>query len=124
MVDIKERPTNRISLGRKGEKYAAKHLKEKGYHVVEQNYRCRMGEVDIIAKDGDVWVFVEVKTRRNNRYGTPGESITNEKKEHFVNTVAHYAMVKGIYDKEMRIDVIEVFVDGIRIEINHIPDAF
>jgi len=67
----------REDRGAWGEQYAAQYLQEQGYEIVEQNYRYgRVGEIDIVARDGDTWVFVEVKTRRSHRFGLPEEAVT------------------------------------------------
>jgi putative endonuclease len=63
--------STKAEIGRKGEELALRHLKRLGYRIVEQNYRCPLGEVDIVAREGDTLVFVEVKTRRYRSYGLP-----------------------------------------------------
>ncbi|GAA2025397.1 YraN family protein [Agromyces tropicus] len=65
-----------IELGRRGEQVAAEHLEARGMRVVDRNWRCRHGEIDLVLRDGSVLVFVEVKTRTGVRYGHPFESIT------------------------------------------------
>ncbi len=98
-------------LGRVGEVVACQYLRKKGYRIVEQNFRCKLGEVDIIAKDGDVYVFTEVKTRRNKKYGRPIEAINAYKLRNIIQTVQVYVKKKHLYSYDLRIDVIEVFVD-------------
>ena len=78
--------THRIRLGKWGEGVAVRFLQEKGYVLVATNYRCRWGEVDIVAQEGDDLVFVEVRTRRSVLYGTPEESITAAKARKLVAT--------------------------------------
>ena len=73
-----------------GEKLAADFLTKQGYEIIETNFRCREGEVDIIAKDGDYLVFIEVRTKSSRMFGSPEESITARKKEHLKNVVARY----------------------------------
>ncbi len=66
-------------LGRHGEQLAAQHLLARGYRIVDRNWRCRHGEIDLVARDGDALVFVEVKTRTSTAYGHPFEAITRTK---------------------------------------------
>ncbi|MGI6752386.1 MAG: YraN family protein [Anaerovoracaceae bacterium] len=113
-----------IIVGKVAEEYATRYLEEKGYQIIERNYRCRLGELDIVARTGYLWAFVEVKGRRSDRYGTPAEAITTGKQKRFINAVNHYVMTKDIDDEDMRIDVVEVFIDGDRMRINHILNAF
>jgi putative endonuclease len=71
------------TLGCNGEELAAKFLKKKGYRIVARNYKTHIGEIDIIAKEGDTTVFVEVKTRANNSFGYPFESVNKSKRQKF-----------------------------------------
>ena len=72
-------------IGKKGETVAVRYLKKQGYRIVEQNYRSKVGEIDIIARDKQSLVFVEVKTRTNEKFGLPETSITQEKLEKIQN---------------------------------------
>lgn len=103
-------------LGKKGERKAARYLKRKGYKIVERNYRTPFCEIDIIAKRGDVFVFCEVKTRLNDRFGTPAEAVDNRKQSLYIKAAERY-VPDGI---TARFDVIEVFGD----KINHLENAF
>ena len=78
--------TPRIRLGNWGEGVAGRFLQEKGYRLLDANYRCRWGEVDIVAQEGDELVFVEVRTRRGAEYGTPEESVTAAKSRRLIAT--------------------------------------
>ena len=80
----------RLDLGKFGEKLAMKKIKRLGYRCIERNYRCPLGEVDIIARDGDCLVFVEVRTKTNKDFGRPEESITEAKKRRLVATALNY----------------------------------
>lgn len=71
-------------IGEIGEELARHHLQAKGYRMVATNYRCRWGEIDLIARDGPEWVFVEARARRSRAYGGPEESLTETKKQHLV----------------------------------------
>ena len=81
---------NRVRLGKRGEEMAAGYLKSAGYGILASNYRCRWGEIDLIARDGEELAFVEVRTRRSNDYGTPQESITRRKTQHLMAAAQDY----------------------------------
>ena len=80
----------RVSLGRQGEELAAEELGRQGYSIIARNWRCYMGEVDLVALRGDTWFFFEVRTRRGRAYGTPEESVTPRKKERMVDVARMY----------------------------------
>ncbi len=114
--------------GQCGEDAAAAFLKKKGYKIIERNYRNKIGEIDIIAKNGENLVFVEVKTRKNEEFGTPAEAVTYYKKQKIVNTAKFY-LYKNPTTLNIRFDVIEVYgnFDGITFtleEINHYEQVF
>ncbi|MEG0829964.1 MAG: YraN family protein [Anaerovoracaceae bacterium] len=107
-------------IGKLGENTAAEYLKGDGYQILCRNFRCRAGEIDIIAMKGYNLAFVEVKTRRTNIYGTPGESVTPFKQSHLKTAAQYYLSSKpkgGIRPQNLQFDVIEIV-------INHICDAF
>ncbi len=101
-------PTPRTRLGNQGEELARRFLQEKGYLILDVNYRCRWGEIDIVAQDGDEAVFVEVRTRRSTLYGTPEESITEAKTQRLLATAQDYLQVRGQESKNWRIDLVSV----------------
>ena len=106
-------PTARSRLGTYGEGVARKYLKGKGYRIVDTNFRCPWGEVDIVAQEGVCLVFVEVRTRRDPlSYGTPEESLTRRKRDKLVATAETY--IQGCTDspEEWRIDLIGVYLDS------------
>lgn len=109
-------------LGFFGERKAAKFLKRKGYEIRERNFRSKLGEVDIIAKLGEVVAFVEVKTRRTHTYGEPNEAVDDERQGRYRRAANFYFYKNGlsVYDFTVRFDVIEVTKRG----INHIENAF
>ncbi|MBQ7039972.1 MAG: YraN family protein [Clostridia bacterium] len=115
----------RQSIGKTGEIAAAKFLKKLGYKIVEMNYKNRYGEIDIIARDKNYTVFVEVKTRTSTDFGYAAEAV-NYKKQQKIITVAQ--MYPGItYNSYMRYDIIEVYIDKTSkkvTDINHIKNAF
>lgn len=112
-----------VSRGRRGEQVAAEYVKRKGYRVLEQNYRLRQGEIDLIAQDGDTLVFFEVKTWRT--YGTEAipYSIDRMKQKRILSIAKVYLQEHPEYDgRPVRFDVI--FVRGESERIEHYPHAF
>lgn len=107
-------------FGRAGEIKAADFLKKKGYKILETNYKTHIGEIDIIAKDGEYTVFCEVKTRTDDEFGSPSEAVTAKKREKYRKVATEYLMRKSDLDVPCRFDVIEI-ENG---KINHIIDAF
>lgn len=80
----------RHEIGKLGEDLAIKYLKEKGYEIIERNFRCKQGEIDIIAKTKEEYVFIEVKTRTNQMYGNPVDAVNNTKKKHIYSATEYY----------------------------------
>ena len=101
----------RRDTGILGEKLAADFLRERGYKIVETNYRCPEGEIDIVARHGDFLVFVEVRTRRSQQFGSPEESITLAKKERMRLAAARYRETHDDLPELWRIDVLAVELD-------------
>ena len=99
----------RHEIGKQGEEYATQYLKKIGYQIIAKNYECRQGEIDIIAKDGLEYVFIEVKTRQNLHYGMPSESVTEVKQKHIKNATKYYMYSHHLENKYIRLDVIEVY---------------
>ena len=97
----------RRKLGRRGEDLAAAHLEEWGYVVRERNWRCQAGEIDIVAEDGGCLVFVEVRTRRGQEYGSPEESVTPAKQARLAEVAQTY-LQEHSWDGDWRIDVVAV----------------
>ncbi|MBI2891135.1 MAG: YraN family protein [Nitrospirae bacterium] len=114
----------RAQLGRTGEAIAARHLRERGYRILALNYRCRYGEVDIIARRGSTLAFVEVKTRRSARYGSGAEAVSARKQGQIIRTATHYLQEKAWTECECRFDVVSVgWQNGARM-IEHLEAAF
>lgn len=107
------------SVGKLGEDLATIYLNRMGYKILARNFRCRAGEIDIIAKDIEEIVFIEVKTRTNNIYGEPSEAVDYIKKEHMIKTANYYLYINKLYNKSIRFDVIEAFLSN-KFHINHI----
>lgn len=95
-----------VSIGTLGEDTAVKILKKQGYEIIERNYRTKMGEIDIIAKDGEYTCFVEVRMRKSNNFGTPADTIDERKQRRIINTAKQYAVAKSIYDTPLRFDAV------------------
>ena len=115
---------HRRQLGKWGESVAAVHLEAKGFHIVDRNWRSTFGEIDIIARDGDELVFVEVKTRRGNRMGTPEEGLTREKAEK-LRQLAQLYLAEMELDRDWRIDLVAIEIDssGMLLRRDHIQNA-
>ena len=111
-----------MNLGGWGEEAAAKYLKKKGYTIVDRNFRCKLGEIDIIALDGAELVFVEVKTRRNQNYGLPCEAIGAEKLRRLKRLALYYTVACRAGQRDTRLDVIEILVREGRAYIHHIEN--
>lgn len=113
-------------LGQKGEKQAARFLKQKGYKIVIANYRCKYGEIDLVARDADILIFIEIKTRTSNDFGGPAAAV-NYRKQQQISKVAHHYLVTHHRndDVDARFDVICVLSPkGQQTQIEHIHDAF
>ena len=118
--------TPRIRLGRWGEDLAGRFLQDAGLQILETNYRCARGEVDIVAQDKDEVVFVEVRTRRGAEFGTPEESVTASKAQRLIATAQHYLQQKsGEGETSWRIDLVSVRLDrsGRLEDISHLRHA-
>ncbi len=101
----------RLALGARGEAAARAYLRQRGYSIEATNYRCRWGEIDIVASQGEVLVFVEVRTRRGEAFGSPQESITPRKRERLVLAAQHYLQEHSA-EPHWRIDLVAVEADG------------
>jgi putative endonuclease len=99
---------SRQGLGRRGESLAAEKLAALGYAVVARNYRCAAGEIDLIARHGETWVFVEVRARRGGKFGAPENSITPRKRRHLISAAQSYLQEHQLADVPWRIDVVAV----------------
>ena len=114
----------RTVLARAGEEAAARHLESRGLRVVERNYRCSLGEVDLIAVDGRWLVFVEVKTRSGTRFGRPAEAVTPSKQARLRRLAGHYLSERRPSQANVRFDVVEVMGRPDCFTIEHLADAF
>jgi putative endonuclease len=113
------------SLGQRGEDIAVACLRRSGYAIVARNWRCAVGEIDIIARDGECLVFVEVRTRRGDAYGSPEESITARKQAKLAEVAQTYLQATAQEGSVWRIDVIALQLGphGDVLRLNHIRNA-
>jgi len=100
----------RIKSGQVGEECAVEFLTRHGYQILERNFRNRLGEIDIIAQDGEAICFIEVKTRKTNAFGSPFESVTLAKQHKIIQVALSYLKFKGKEEAQARFDVIAVFL--------------
>ncbi len=114
----------RIALGRLGEELASRRLRKLGYEILETNYRCPLGEIDLVARDGDVLVFVEIKTRRNRPLGEAKEAVHKRKQGQLSRVALAYLKSKNLWGTKARFDVVAVGVGDEKEEVEIIRDAF
>lgn len=121
----KRQPAHRQRLGRWGEDLAASRLEAEGYVIVTRNWRCSLGEIDLIARQQDTLVFVEVKTRRSKAYGYPEEALTPRKAQKLIDLGIEYVAGLEDLDVDWRIDLIAIQIDssGKLERYEHIPGA-
>jgi len=112
--------TKQQIVGQMGEDLAVKFLKKKGYKIIERNFRAdRFGEIDIIVKDKDELVFVEVKTKTDEQFGSPEEEFTYQKKKKMYRAIQNYLFKKYLTSCDWRADLVAIdIIDG-KIDIRH-----
>lgn len=115
---------NRHQLGITGEQLAQNFLAKKGYRILTTNYRSRYGEIDIVCLDGDTVVFVEVKTRSSEKFGTPAEAVTFRKRNRLRQLAQMYLITHNLETYPVRFDVLSLIFSSPRIEIEHLIGAF
>ena len=112
-------------LGARGEDLAVKYLKKKGYKVIERNYRCQRGEIDLVARQGDTLVFVEIKSRSSSGFGLPQEAVDRFKQDKLIEVARAYLAERRLTeDISMRFDVVAVQLTATGPDIELIKDAF
>jgi putative endonuclease len=114
----------RLGLGRLGEELATRRLRSLGYEILERNYRCPLGEIDVVARDGDVLVFVEIKTRKNRPLGEAKEAVNRRKQGQLSKVALAYLKSKKLWDAKARFDVVAIGIGGEKEKIEIIRDAF
>lgn len=110
-------------LGNIGEQIASEYLKKQNYKILERNFFCKQGEIDIIAKDKQEIVFIEVKTRTNTKFGYPSEAVDNKKLKHMYKTAQYFLYKTKSLNNLIRFDVIEVLIQNGKISINQIKQV-
>ena len=121
------RPANfRQRLGAAGESAAADALQRRGYRILERNVRTALGELDLVARDGDTLCFVEVKARRSTAFGYPQEAVTRQKQWHLMRMAQWYLKARGLTGRAARFDVVAVLMgrDDRPTSVEVIPHAF
>ncbi len=113
-----------LELGRAGEAAAEALLAGKGYAVLARNFRTRGGEVDLVCRDGDTVVFVEVKTRGAGSLARPDQAVTAAKRGRLVRAAAAFLSERDLWDRPCRFDVVSVVAAGKELAASHLPDAF
>ena len=114
----------RLDLGKKGEALALKKVKRLGYKCIEQNYRCPLGEIDLIAKDGDCLVFIEIKTRKGRSLGYAKEAVNERKKRQLTKVALTYMKAKNCVNVKSRFDVVAINMREGKEQIELIQNAF
>jgi len=111
-------------LGQKGEEVAIQFLKKNGYRILETNYVCKLGEIDIIAKEKDTLTFIEVKTRTSTLFGPPQLSVTPAKQMQLSKAALYFMKEKNLENVKARFDVVAILLDPQGEKIELIRDAF
>lgn len=115
----------RLKLGAAGEQAAADFLIKHGYRILQRNYSCKSGEIDIVAEDADFLVFIEVKTRKTGSYGPGQEAVTPKKQLQISKAAQHYLAENNLFDRDARFDVVSVYMgSGPTAEVEIYKDAF
>lgn len=111
--------------GQRGEQIAVAYLQKRGYRIQQQNYRCRRGEIDIIAWDGSTLVFVEVKTKGQTAFGAPQAMVDTRKQKTITRVAMTYIQQHQLYNTALRFDVVAITLSpGGTPEVTHVPAAF
>lgn len=115
---------SRVSLGKLGEDLACDELRRRGYAILARRFRTRLGEIDIVARDGGTVVFVEVKARRSLAFGIPPESVTYRKRRRLCAMATEYLSRGSAKARSCRFDVVSVLLDGATPVVDIIRGAF
>jgi putative endonuclease len=112
-------------IGNIGERAARVYLESIGYKIIDMNYSTKFGEIDIVAYDGTILAFIEVKSRRSTRYGSPGEAVDRNKQKKLIRTALAYIAKNKTFYSQIRFDVVEVIIGDKEVkQIRLIKDAF
>ena len=125
---MKSKMYKKQSIGRFGEDTACEYLEKNKYKIIDRNFRCNQGEIDIVGYDikNNEIVFFEVKTRTSFNYGFPSEAVNKRKRAHIFNCAKYYLYCKKIENKYVRFDVIEIVIDtyNCKYKLNHLVNVF
>lgn len=111
------------NVGKFGEDEAVKYLKQKGYRILDRNFSCNRGEIDIVALDKKEIVFIEIKSRKSLKYGLSSEAVTKYKLNHIYKTAEYYLYVRNLEKEPTRIDVIEIYIKDNKVIVNHLKQV-
>lgn len=117
-------PSRHLAKGRYAEQLACDHLENRGLRPIARNYRCKVGELDLIMEEANTLVFVEVRFRRNTRYGSGAETVDRRKQAKLVAAASHYLQRNGSRGRACRFDVVSITVGHGGLAIQWIRDAF
>ena len=120
---MKDIYSEKRKFGNIGEEVVCRYLDSLGYEIIERNFMCRVGEIDIVAKDKDEFVFIEVKTRSNSCFGKPREAVDDYKQKHIYRSTRFYLHIHGLDNTFVRFDVIEVYFVNGKYKIRHLKQV-
>lgn len=115
---------DRAGLGLQGERAAEKFLRKLGYKIVTRNYRCAAGEIDLVALDGAIIVFVEVKTRTGSQHADPQDAVNPDKQRHIQRAAQFFLRQTHSEERDYRFDIIAIVVDDTGLHLEHLVEAF
>ncbi len=115
---------DRREYGNEAESAAVRHLEARGYRVRARNFRCRYGELDVVAEQGDTVCFVEVRMRSTAVWGDPAHTVSFAKQRRVVKAALHYLFQNDLRERMVRFDVVSVVGQGEQARVEHIPNAF
>lgn len=124
MSNLRDFNFHNKEIGKIGEEEACKYLERNDYDIISRNFLTNSGEIDIIAKEKDEYVFIEVKTRMSKRFGAPAEAVDYNKQKHILNATRYYVYKNSLENKNIRFDIIEVYINRNNKLINHITNVF
>lgn len=119
-----DRRTERRARGDAAEAAAVQYLEQRGYKVVDRNFCCPYGELDVVAEQGETLCFVEVRMRSSAAWGDPAHTVSWAKQRRVARAALHYLFRRGGPERMVRFDVISVVGRGEKAQVEHIPDAF
>lgn len=111
-------------IGKWGESIAANFLEQNSYKIIDRNFRCKQGEIDIVAKNKEYIIFIEVKTRSYIFFGNPGEAVDKRKKKNIYHAAKYFLHINKLEECFVRFDIIEVFIKKNYFKINHIKQVW